>query len=160
MLDGGQDAAEPIDLQEGDPFELYTASPTTGLRGVDVNYAGLARDVAVGATVLVDSGLIRMRVVEKNETSLCCRVTTAGKLGARRHINLPGVHVNLPSLTEKDEQDIRVGVAAGCDFFALSFVRRGEDIPSNHSPFYAPQADTAITVGVDALVAAARATLD
>jgi pyruvate kinase len=119
---------DPIDLQEGDPFELYTESPTAGLRGVDVNYAGLARDVAVGATVLVDSGLIRMQVVEKNETSLRCRVTTPGSLGSRRHINLPGVDVNLPSLTEKDERDIRAGVEAGCDFFALSFVRRRDDI--------------------------------
>jgi len=53
---------------------------------------------------------------------------TPGKLGSRRHINLPGVDVNLPSLTEKDEKDIRVGVAAGIDFVALSFVRRSEDI--------------------------------
>ena len=120
--------SDPIDLQEGDPFELYTGSPTTGLRGVDVNYAGLARDIAVGGTVLVDSGLIRMEVVEKNDTSLSCRVTTPGRLGSRRHINLPGVDVNLPSLTEKDERDIRVGVEAGCDFFALSFVRCRDDI--------------------------------
>jgi len=119
---------DPIDLQEGDPFELYTEGPTTDLRGVDVNYAGLARDLAVGATVLVDSGLIRMQVVEKNETSLRCRVTAPGRLGSRRHINLPGVDVNLPSLTEKDERDIRVGVEAGCDFFALSFVRCRDDI--------------------------------
>ncbi len=119
---------DPVDLQEGDLFELYTESPTTGLRGVDVNYAGLATDVAVGATVLVDSGLIRMEVVEKDETSLRCRVTTPGRLGSRRHINLPGVDVNLPSLTEKDERDIRAGVDAGCDFFALSFVRRRADI--------------------------------
>ena len=69
-----------------------------------------------------------MEVVEKNETSLRCRVTTPGMLGSRRHINLPGVDVNLPSLTEKDERDIRVGVEAGCDFFALSFVRRRDDI--------------------------------
>jgi pyruvate kinase len=119
---------EPIELQEGDPFELYTEGPTAGFRGVPVNYAGLTHDVAVGATVLVDSGLIRMQVVEKNETSLRCRVTTPGALGSRRHINLPGVEVNLPSLTEKDERDIRVGVEAGCDFFALSFVRRRDDI--------------------------------
>ena len=57
-----------------------------------------------------------------------CRVTTPGRLGSRRHINLPGVDVNLPSLTEKDAPDIRAGVEAGCDFFALSFVRRAEDI--------------------------------
>ena len=58
-----------------------------------------------------------------------CRVTTPGRLGSRRHINLPGVDVNLPSLTEKDERDIRVGVEAGCDFFALSFVRASRRHP-------------------------------
>ena len=64
----------------------------------------------------------------RTTTSLRCRVTTPGRLGSRRHINLPGVDVNLPSLTEKDERDIRVGVEAGCDFFALSFVRCRDDI--------------------------------
>ena len=66
---------DAIDLQEGDPFELYTQGPTTDLRGIDVNYAGLARDIAVGATVLVDSGLIRMEVVEKNDDATTMRLT-------------------------------------------------------------------------------------
>jgi pyruvate kinase len=120
---------EPLDLATGDLIELYTnGGPRPGVRGVDVNYPGLPHDVAVGATVLLDSGLIRLEVLEKDTTSLLCRVTTPGWLGSRRHINLPGVDVNLPSLTEKDESDIRVGVEAGCDFFALSFVRRADDI--------------------------------
>ena len=118
----------PIGLAAGDLFEFYTGSPQTPHRGVDVNYPGLPHDVAVGSTVLVDSGLIRMVVEAKTATSLLCRVTTPGKLGSKRHINLPNVDVNLPSLTEKDERDILVGVEAGCDFFALSFVRKGEDI--------------------------------
>jgi pyruvate kinase len=120
--------AEPIELKSGELFELYTTGPRNGVRGIDVNYPGLPQDVNVGATVLLDSGLIRMEVVEKDETSIRCRVTTPGRLGSRRHINLPGVDVNLPSLTEKDGRDIRVGVEAGCDFFALSFVRRADDI--------------------------------
>jgi pyruvate kinase len=119
---------EPIELQPGDLFELYTASPSDGVRGVSVNYPGLPADVKVGATVLVDSGMIRMEVLEKNATRVLCRVENPGKLGSRRHINLPGVDVNLPSLTEKDEADIRVGVEVGIDFVALSFVRRAEDI--------------------------------
>lgn len=125
--------SEPIDLVEGETFEFYAQSPGSkssrdGIRGVDVNYPGLPLDVEVGTTVLVDSGLIRMEVLEKDETSVRCKVLTSGRLGSRRHINLPGVDVNLPSLTEKDERDIRVGVQAGVDFFALSFVRRADDI--------------------------------
>jgi pyruvate kinase len=120
--------AEPMELQAGEIFELYTSSPTDGIRGVDVNYPGLPGDVNVGATVLLDSGLIRMEVIEKDAAHVRCRVITPGSLGSRRHINLPGVDVNLPSLTEKDERDIRVGVAAGIDFAALSFVRRSDDV--------------------------------
>jgi pyruvate kinase len=120
--------AEPIELAIGESFEFYTATPSDGIRGVGVNYPGLPADVAVGATVLVDSGLIRLEVIEKDATHVRCRVTVPGTLGSRRHINLPGVDVNLPSLTEKDERDIRAGVAAGIDFVALSFVRRSDDV--------------------------------
>lgn len=119
---------EPIELKVGDEFEFFTEGPTAGVRGVVVNYPNLPADVTIGATVLVDSGLIRLRILEKDATHVRCRVLTPGRLGSRRHINLPGVEVNLPSLTEKDERDIRDGVAAGIDFVALSFVRRGEDI--------------------------------
>ena len=120
--------AEPVELKVDDTFEFYSGTPTEGVRGVDVNYPGLANDVNVGATVLVDSGLIRLQVVQKDATHVLCRVITPGKLGSRRHINLPGVDVNLPALTEKDERDVRVGVTAGIDFVALSFVRKSEDI--------------------------------
>ena len=119
---------ESIDLKTGEEFEFFTSTPTPGIRGVSVNYPGLPADVNVGATVLVDSGLIRLQVLRKDETHVRCCVLTPGKLGSRRHINLPGVDVSLPSLTEKDIADIRVGVEAGIDFVALSFVRKGEDI--------------------------------
>src|ERR1700722_772682 len=119
---------EAIELKAGDAFEFYTQKPSGDIRGVDVNYPGLPADVIVGATMLVDSGMIRLEVTGKDETHVRCRVITPGKLGSRRHINLPGVEVNLPSLTEKDEKDIRAGVEAGIDFFALSFARRSEDI--------------------------------
>lgn len=120
--------AEPIELKVGDEFEFYTQTPSEGVRGVTVNYPDLPADVKVGATVLVDSGLIRLQILSTDATHVRCRVLTPGKLGSRRHINLPGVDVRLPSLTEKDERDVRDGVAAGIDFVALSFVRRGEDI--------------------------------
>lgn len=119
---------EPIELKTGDAFHFHVGSPQNGVRGIDVNYPGFPADVSVGATVLVDSGLIRLEVLEKDATTVKCRVITPGKLGSRRHINLPGVDVNLPSLTEKDERDLRLGVEVGIDFVALSFVRKSEDI--------------------------------
>ena len=119
---------EPIELRIGDVFEFYTDKPSTDVRGVSVNYPGLPGDVSVGATILVDSGLIRLTVLEVTATTVRCRVLTPGKLTSRRHVNLPGMNVNLPALTEKDEIDVRAGVEAGLDFVALSFVRRAEDI--------------------------------
>ncbi len=119
---------ESIDLAAGESFAFYTAPPVEPIHGVAVNYAGLAADVKVGSVMLVDSGLIRFEVVAKDQTTVHCRVLTPGRLGSRRHINLPGVDVNLPALTEKDGRDVQAGVAAGVDFFALSFVRKGQDV--------------------------------
>lgn len=119
-----------IELKVGDKFEFYieSAEPTGDMPAVSVNYPGLPGDLEVGATVLVDSGLIRMRVLEIDESHVRCEVLTPGSIGSKRHINLPGVFVNLPCLTAKDEDDLRAGVKAGIDFVALSFVRQGEDI--------------------------------
>jgi len=128
---------QPIQLAAGDLVEFYTdraeATPTTASNAtlqarVSVNYRDLPQNVTVGATVLVDSGLLRLKILDKDETSIRCRVITPGTLGSRRHINLPGVEVNLPALTEKDQNDLRAGIEAGIDFVALSFVRQADDI--------------------------------
>lgn len=120
----------PLSLATGDQIEFHIegAVPSAEIPSVSVNYPGLPGDLEVGSVVLVDSGLIRMKVVAKDDSRVRCEVLTPGKLGSKRHINLPGVYVNLPSLTKKDEDDIRAGVRAGIDFVALSFVRQAEDI--------------------------------
>jgi pyruvate kinase len=117
-----------LELKADDVLELHTHTPSPGLLSVFVNYPGLPSDVLVGNTILVDSGLIRLQVTEIETTRVRCRVLTSGSLGSRRHVNLPGIEVNLPALTEKDERDLEAGVAAGIDFVALSFVRRSEDV--------------------------------
>jgi pyruvate kinase len=120
----------PIPLKVGDRVEFYIedATPSGDLPSVSVNYPGLPADLEVGNIVLVDSGLIRMRVFEKDEFRVRLEVLTPGELTSKRHINLPGVQVNLPALTKKDEYDLRAGVEAGIDFVALSFVRQAEDV--------------------------------
>ena len=120
----------PISLAVGDRIEFHIegAEPTGDLPSVSVNYPGLPGDLEVGNIVLVDSGLIRMKVFEKGPLRVRLEVLTPGELGSKRHINLPGVQVNLPALTEKDEADLRAGVESGIDFVALSFVRQAEDI--------------------------------
>jgi pyruvate kinase len=120
-----------IDLAVGSfiNFSVEDDQPASdGVLTVKVNYRGLPNKVEVGQIVLVDSGLLRLRVVAKDKTRIRCEVLTPGKLGSRRHINLPGVHVNLPSLTDKDRADLTAGVAAGIDLVALSFVRHAKDV--------------------------------
>jgi pyruvate kinase len=95
---------------------------------VDVNYDGLINDINEGDTVLVDNGVIHLLVLEKRENRIRCKVITPGTLGSRRHINLPGVRVNLPPLTKKDLSDIALGIELNVDFIALSFVRQRSDL--------------------------------
>lgn len=127
------DVALPIELKAGEIFDFSVkpqseADRAEEVRSVDVNYRNLVNDIRVGDTVLVDNGIIRLEVLEKNDARIRCRVLTPGELKSRRHINLPGVRVNLPSFTEKDRGDTLVGIAEGIDFVALSFVREGSDI--------------------------------
>jgi pyruvate kinase len=127
------DVGEPVYLESGEFFDFWVdrgawLKNDDGIRGVDVNYPKLVNDVAVGDRVLVDSGLIHMEVVSTMEDRMRCRVVIPGTLGNRRHINLPGVRVGLPSLTEKDMADIGVGLEEGVDFYALSFVREAAAI--------------------------------
>jgi pyruvate kinase len=121
-------SSEVVELRAGELIELHTDTPSSDIRSVFVNYKGLPGDVLVGSTILVDSGLIRLEVLEIHATGVRCRVMTPGSLGSRRHINLPGVEVNLPALTEKDERDLAAGAEAGMDFVALSFVRKSDDV--------------------------------
>ena len=124
------DLTVPIELKVGETFD-FTVKPGGGdqeIRSVDVNYKDLVNDIKVGDTVLVDNGLLRLEVLAKDEARIRCRVLIAGELKSRRHINLPGVKVNLPSFTEKDRADSTVGLEEGIDFIALSFVREAADV--------------------------------
>lgn len=126
------DLVEKVELKTGDRVDFVAvpdgSAPQPGVLSVSVNYPGIVNDVHKGDTVLVDSGLIRLEVIENDGKRLRCKVVIGGPLGNRRHINLPGVRVNLPSLTEKDRADTLVGIEVGVDFFAQSFVRRREDV--------------------------------
>ena len=118
------DLKSPLHLKKGDTLEFKVrGARSTAKYSVDVNYAGFVDDVSVGDTVLVDNGLIKMTVLEKKRNRVRCKVITPATLGSRRHINLPGVHVNLPPLTKKDIVDVALGAEVGADFVALSFVR-------------------------------------
>jgi pyruvate kinase len=123
------DLRTSLHLKPGDILEFTVRGAKSKERySVDVNYRGFAEDVRVGNTILVDNGLIKLLVLDKRKNRVRCKVLTHAILGSRRHINLPGVHVNLPSLTPKDLADISLGVKMGADFIGLSFVRERGDI--------------------------------
>jgi pyruvate kinase len=126
------DVDAPIELAAGEIFD-FTVRPGdrdggVEIRSVNVNYQDLVNDIHVGDCVLVDSGLMRFEVLAKDNNHIRCKVLTPGALSSRRHINLPGIKVNLPSFTEKDRLDTLVGIEEGIDFVALSFVREAKDI--------------------------------
>ncbi len=118
-----------LDLKPGDVIEFTVRGAQSEEQySVDVNYDGLVDDISVGDVVLVDNGNIHMKVLGKNDKRVRCEVLTRGVLGSRRHINLPGVKVNLPPLTDKDLKDIALGVSLDLDYFALSFCREASDV--------------------------------
>jgi pyruvate kinase len=123
------DLKTDLELKQDDILELTVGgAKSEEPYSINVNYEGLVDDVSVGDTVLVDSGMIKLVVLEKGGNRIRCKVITAGTLRSRRHINLPGVHVNLPPLTEKDLADVSLAAELDVDFVALSFVRQKSDL--------------------------------
>ena len=112
---------EEVTLTVRDEIDVETSS-------IKINYKDLIHSVGEGSRISVDNGLINFMVLSKDEETLRCKVLDGGKLGSKRHVNLPGVRVNLPSLTSKDFEDISFGVKNKVDFIALSFVRNTEDL--------------------------------
>ncbi len=118
-----------IDLKVGEIFSftvLTTENPEE--KSVHVNYQDMVKDLKPGSRVTVDNGLINLEVLDITEGRLRCKVLDGGTLGSRKHINLPGVRVNLPSITEKDKKDIEFAIENDLDFIALSFVRSPQDV--------------------------------
>ncbi|MDE0839049.1 MAG: pyruvate kinase, partial [Kiritimatiellae bacterium] len=122
------DLSVDFDLKEGELIVLTVRGETSEEhRSVDVNYDQLVDDIKVNDIVIVDNGVIRLKVLEKRRNQLHCEVLNEGTLGSRRHINLPGVRVNLPALTEKDIVDVELGMNLDVDYIAMSFVREADD---------------------------------
>src|SRR5579871_5027611 len=123
------DLPVPLQLKPGQRFTFTVrGAKSEEINSVDVNYNDFIDDIHDGDTVIVDNGAIQMKVLAKQGNKVDCEVLTEGKLGSRRHINLPGVKVNLPAMTEKDIADAQLGLELGVDYIALSFVRTARDV--------------------------------
>lgn len=106
------------------PVAEYDRQPDT----IAIDYPHLAADAEPGTSVLLDDGLLELKIEEIKENGVLCRVVEGGTLKSRKGVNLPGVELSLPSMTEKDKQDLDFGLSQGVDLVSLSFVRRVEDI--------------------------------
>ncbi|MCU6747590.1 MULTISPECIES: pyruvate kinase [Lachnospiraceae] len=121
-------AGKKVTLKEGEQFTLTIDEIEGDEKKVSISYAGLAEDVEIGKTILIDDGLIGLRVTGKTEKDIICTVINGGELGERKGVNVPNVAVRLPAITQKDKEDLKFGVEQGVDFIAASFVRNAECI--------------------------------
>jgi len=119
---------EPIELVQGETITLTTEEILGDKNRVPVTYNQLPQDVHVGSTILIDDGLIGLRVEEIKDTDIVCRIVNNGPIKSKKGVNVPGVRINLPGITEKDAADIRFGIQQGIDFIAASFVRKASDV--------------------------------
>ena len=113
-------------LETGQTFILTTEQIEGDEKRVSISYEGLTEDVDAGKTILIDDGLIGLKVVSKKGKDIVCEVVNGGELGEKKGVNVPNVPVRLPAITEKDKEDIKFGVEQGIDFIAASFVRNAE----------------------------------
>jgi|HigsolmetaAR203D_1030402.scaffolds.fasta_scaffold05719_5 pyruvate kinase len=124
----GNLAEEPIELVAGELVTLTTENILGDRHRIPVTYRDLPRDVKPGDTILLDDGLIGLKVLDVQGTEIRCEIQNSGPIKSKKGVNVPGVAISLPGITEKDANDILFGIEQGIDFIAASFVRRASDV--------------------------------
>jgi pyruvate kinase len=122
----------PYELAKGDIFKITTEDIVGNKEISGTTFKGLPQDVSPGDFLLIDDGKVRVEVVETDGVTVTTKVIVAGAVSNNKGINLPGVAVNVPALSEKDEDDLRWGLRIGADLIALSFVRNAADVTRVH----------------------------
>ncbi|MDY6835424.1 MAG: pyruvate kinase [Chloroflexota bacterium] len=117
-----------VTLEEGQTFKLTTFPVIGNEYEVSIDMPNLPRDVHPGDIILVDDGVIRLEVIDNTEMTISCKVIRGGQLGAEKGINIPGVPLNAPPMTQQDINHILLGIEHGVDYIAVSFVRSAADI--------------------------------
>lgn len=120
--------ARPISYAMGERFRIVFKESKRGDRDLFCDYAQLAKDAKIGEIIKIDSGLFDVKVVEKWSESLVVEALNTFTVGSRRHVNLPGVHCDLPTITEQDFDDVAFAIKNGFSHIAVSFTRSGKDI--------------------------------
>lgn len=119
---------QKVQLVEGDTFVLTTDQIEGDQTRVSITYEGLTEDAQIGGTILIDDGLIELKVEKIEGSDIICKIINGGELGQKKGVNVPNVPIRLPAITEKDKDDIRFGVEQDVDFIAASFVRNADCI--------------------------------
>ena len=124
----GKFEAGPYELEVGDIFTITTEEVVGTKELSGTTFKGLPQDVSPGDFLLIDDGKVKVEVVSTDGVQVVTKVIVAGPVSNNKGINLPGVAVNVPALSEKDEDDLRWGLKLGADYIALSFVRNASDV--------------------------------
>ena len=119
---------EDVVLEKGQEFVITTDDILGTKEKVSISYKGICDDLEAGDTILIDDGLIGLTAKEVTGSEIVCEVVNGGELGSRKGVNLPGVPVRLPAITEKDIADIKFGIENQVDFIAASFIRKADDV--------------------------------
>lgn len=120
--------SKSVVLKEGETYILCTDEIVGDEKKGYISYAGIINDISVGNSLLIDDGLIELKVEKIEGTCLYCKIINGGTLGEKKGVNIPGVTTNLPHITQKDKDDILFGIKHGFDFIAASFVRNADAI--------------------------------
>ena len=143
MKDGGQM------VEENSIVTLTTENVEGSTEVIPIDYDHLAQDAVAGNQILIDDGLLELRIVKKSDQDLKAKVVVGGMLKSRKGVNLPGVRISMSSLTEKDIRDLEFGLEAGVDFVAMSFVRSAGDIQEVISRIRARGSNAAVIAKIE-----------
>lgn len=124
----GKLEVEPIELVQDEYLTLTTEEILGNQDRISITYSELPNDVQVGSTILIDDGLIGLTVVDIQGTEIKTRIVNGGTIKSKKGVNVPGVNISLPGITEKDTNDILFGIEQDIDFIAASFVRKASDV--------------------------------
>ncbi|CAN6486380.1 unnamed protein product [Victoria cruziana] len=143
------DVPQPIMLKAGEEFNFTIRRGVNSENTVSVNYDDFVNDVEVGDTLLIDGGMMSLSVKEKTEDTVKCKVIDGGELKSRRHLNVRGKSATLPSITEKDWEDIKFGVDNKVDFYAVSFVKDAKVVHELKDYLKSCESDIHVTVKIE-----------
>ena len=124
-------AESPIELFTGDEIKIVgNPSGVSSRETIYISYSNIADEMHIGDDILIDDGEVDLKVIEINNDHLVCKVMNDGVVGSRKSVNIPGVRINLPAITERDKKFIALSVKHDVDFIAHSFVRNGDELNS------------------------------